>query len=121
MKGFNVTTGDAFEDPFITYHLQRAEAGDYDSARWLRDNVQKARKAGNDVDPYLLLCVKQMQKGGLRRSRRIKEHGKRGKGLGDHHQLLYAREMWKQIKLAGLTIREAAKRLRARAKINSQF
>ena len=108
MKGFNPTLGHIFQEPFITYHLLRAEDGAYESARWLRDGVRNALKAGVPVDPHVLLAVKLLQKGGLRRSRQVKGRGKRGKALGDHNQLLYAREMWKQIKLAGYTFRDAA-------------
>ena len=111
MKGFDSTGGHLFEEPFITYHLERAHAGDYDSARWLRDNLKNRLAAGTPVDLHVMFAVSQMRKGGLRRSRQKKGRGKRGKTVGDHHQLLFAREMWKQINLARLTIRGAAQHL----------
>ena len=109
MKGFDTTSGDPFKEPFIAYHLQRAKAGDYDSARWLRDNAKKALAAGTPVDPHIQFAAEQMRKGGLRKSLQQKKRGDRGKGLGDHNQMLSAREMWKQINLARLPIREAAR------------
>lgn len=111
MKGFNAISGHTFDEPYITYHRLRAEAGDYDSARWLRDNVRAALKAGHHIHPYLLYLVEQMRKGGLRewvRSKGHKGHGKRGAGLGDSNQLTLAVETWKQIKLARRTVRKAA-------------
>ena len=99
----------------VTYHVQRAKAGTYDSARWLNDNLRAADSDGRPVDPVVRLLVPQMQKGGLRKSRRMRERGKRGHGrLGDL-QLFLAREMWKQHKLAACSIVRAADKVAATA------
>lgn len=98
-----------FVEPFIALHLQRAEAGNYESARWLRDNVQRSARERIAPEPHVSLWVKQMRKGDLRRSLQRKGlRGARGPALGDHRQLLLAREMWKQIHLAGRTTDAAA-------------
>lgn len=91
------------EHTLTTYHIRRAEAGDHDSARWLRDNIWRADRDGRPVDPYVRLLVRRMRKGGLRKSRRVKKRGQRGPGLGEHRQLLLAREVWKHRHLAGCT------------------
>jgi hypothetical protein len=108
MKGFDPTAGHPFGEPFITYHVQRARGGDYDSARWLRDNIRAADKDGRPVDPAIRFLVDKWRTGGLRKAMRLKERGKRGAALGDHRQLLLAREMWKQVDLARVPITKAA-------------
>lgn len=106
---------DPFGPPYIGWHLQEAENGNHESARWLKDNVRAAERSGIEVDPYALWAVtdgfvRQMIKGGLRNNARRKgQVGKRGKSeFGDHNQLLFAREMWKYLHLvAGATNRKA--------------
>ena len=65
MKAFDKTNGHPFEEPFITLHRQDAEDGDYESASWLRDNVEKALKEGLIVEQYLVLFVQEIKKGGM--------------------------------------------------------
>lgn len=102
---------DPFEEPFIAYHLNEALEGNYESARWLRDNARRAMNAGRSIDPILRLELHRMRKGGLRKAVRRKPRGKRGKARGDQNQLLLAREMWKLRRLAGFTMRQAADRV----------
>ncbi|GEM_PF-4743942 len=97
---------DPFEPPFINWHLNEAENGNHESARWLKVNVRAAMRAGAAIDAYALFAVekgfvKEMTKGGLRNNGMRKgQIGKRGKSeLGDHNQLLFAREMWKHLNL----------------------
>ena len=92
----------------VTYHRERAEAGNHYSARWLRDNIRSADRDGRSVDPYVRFAVEQMRKGALRKSRRMKGRGKRGASLGNHNQLLLAREMWKQRYLRKYLVSRAA-------------
>lgn len=78
-------------------------------APYLVGYVRMALKIGHHVDPLLLHFVKLLHPGGLRRALQKKgARGERGLGLGDHYQLLLAREMWKQINLTGLSERRAA-------------
>lgn len=109
-------SGHPFEEPFLTYHVQRAKAGDYNSARWLRYNARKAQTAGIPVDPYVNLLIVLMRSGGgpraWARKQRPKRKGQRGAGLGDHNQLLFAREVWKRIHLSGLTVENAVDKVR---------
>jgi hypothetical protein len=111
VMGFDKTTGRTFDGAFISLHLQDAEKGDYESACWLRDNVNEALKKGNYVDPYLAFFIQDMVKGGLLKNCRKlskKNTGERSATLGEHNQLLIAREMWKYLNLVdGSTNRQA--------------
>jgi len=114
MKGFNKTAGHPFEEPFITMHLEDAQNGNFEARQWLKRNVKKALKEGLPVDPHVLFYLKEMTKGGLRKSAQIKGRGKRGVALGEHNQLRQAAEMFKQIKISGSTVLQAAQNVAAR-------
>ena len=108
MKGFNKTAGHPFEEPFITMHLEDAENGDFDARQWFNKNVKKALKEGLPVAPHVLFSLKEMKKGGLRKSAQIKGRGKRGSAMGEHNQLRQAAEMFKHVLIGGYTLRQAA-------------
>ena len=125
-KSPNYTENDPFEGDFITLHLQRAEAGNVESARWLicglrtlRESQKALYKSAKAIDKpsYCLdvlteIRIDRLNKGGVRQAMSIKrelQRGQRGEAGGGHNQLRLAVAMWKQINLVGLTVRDAAR------------